>query len=57
MIYLSRDEGHCPHCGKIVRQEDEGEYGIICPICKHDFWFSEVLPEGYEEKGYMLLGA
>ena len=25
MEKLCRDEGYCPHCGEIVRQQDEGE--------------------------------
>jgi hypothetical protein len=50
------DKGYCGFCGQEVYQKDEGEFGIICPKCHHDFWFSETLPENYWDKGYSLLG-
>ena len=42
---MNRDTGYCPHCGNIVDQKDEGEYGIICEVCHNDFWFSECLQD------------
>ena len=42
---LGRDEGYCPNCRNIVKQENETEYGIFCDKCGADFWFSEVLTD------------
>ena len=47
--------GYCPWCGTTVTSDLEGEYGIFCPTCHNDFWFSETLPADWQEKGFIRL--
>ena len=51
---MEKEKGYCPYCGEEAFPEDETICGIFCS-CRHDFWFSEALPEGYKEKGCILL--
>lgn len=49
------EKRYCGWCGTEVFEKDETEFGIICPHCHNDFWWSETLPEDWKEQGYVLI--